>query len=81
MERFTTALAPELRAAGITINALRPGAVKTELATKELGADSDWSGWTTPEAVVPAVLFLASQIGTDFTGRIVNSPDYGTRWP
>ena len=81
MERFTTALAPELRAAGVTINALRPGAVKTELATKELGDDFDWSGWTAPEAVVPAVVFLASQIGTDFTGRILNSPDYGTAWP
>jgi NAD(P)-dependent dehydrogenase (short-subunit alcohol dehydrogenase family) len=81
MERFTTALAPELRTLGITINALRPGAVKTELATLEMGPDHDWTGWTTPEAVVPAVLFLAQQINTDFTGRIVESTQYGVTWP
>ena len=81
MERFTTALAPEIAARGVVVNALRPGAVKTELATRELGDDYDWSGWTTPDAVVPAVAFLASQIGTDFTGRIVDSTQYGVSWP
>ena len=34
MERFTTALAPEVAAHGIAVNALRPGRVKTELATR-----------------------------------------------
>jgi NAD(P)-dependent dehydrogenase (short-subunit alcohol dehydrogenase family) len=81
LERFTTGLAPEVRERGVTVNALRPGAVKTELATAELGDDHDWTGWTAPEAVVPAVVFLASQIGTDFTGRIVDSTQYGTTWP
>jgi NAD(P)-dependent dehydrogenase (short-subunit alcohol dehydrogenase family) len=81
MERFSSALAPELRDLGITINALRPGAVKTEHATRELGGDHDWTGWTTPEAVVPAAAFLAQQIGTDFTGRIVDATQFGTTWP
>jgi NAD(P)-dependent dehydrogenase (short-subunit alcohol dehydrogenase family) len=81
MERFTSALAPELRDRGITINALRPGAVKTELAVHELGDDHDWTGWQAPEAVVPAVAFLAAQIGTDFTGRIVDSTQFGITWP
>jgi NAD(P)-dependent dehydrogenase (short-subunit alcohol dehydrogenase family) len=81
MERFTSGLAPELRDRGITVNALRPGAVKTELATREMGDDFDWSGWTEPEAVVPAVAFLAAQIGTDFTGRIVDSTNFGRSWP
>lgn len=81
MERFSTALAPELRDLGITINALRPGAVKTELSTLELGEDHDWTGWTTPDAVVPAVAFLAQQIDTDFTGRVVDSTQFGTSWP
>lgn len=81
MERFTTGLAPELRQRGITMNALRPGAVKTELATRELGEDRDWSGWTAPEAVVPAAAFLVAQIGTDFTGRIVDATTFGTAWP
>lgn len=81
MERFTSGLAPELRDRGITVNALRPGAVKTELATREMGDDFDWSGWSEPEAVVPAVAFLAAQIATDFTGRIVDSTTFGRAWP
>jgi NAD(P)-dependent dehydrogenase (short-subunit alcohol dehydrogenase family) len=81
MERFTTALAPEVADRGVTVNALRPGAVKTELATLELGEDFDWSGWSAPEAVVPAVVFLAEQIGTQFTGRIVDSTQFGRTWP
>ena len=81
MERFSTALAPEIRDLGITINALRPGAVKTELSTLELGEDHDWTGWTTPDAVVPAVAFLAQQINTDFTGRVVDSTQFGVSWP
>lgn len=81
MERFTTAVAPELVERGVSVNALRPGAVKTELATLELGDDFDWTGWTEPEAVVPAVAFLAAQIGTGFTGRIVDSTRFGVSWP
>ncbi|MGZ6886710.1 MAG: SDR family NAD(P)-dependent oxidoreductase [Acidimicrobiia bacterium] len=81
MERFSTAVAPELRGLGITINALRPGAVKTELSTREMGENHDWTGWTGPEAVVPAVAFLAGQIDTDFTGRVLESTQYGVTWP
>ena len=81
MERFSSALAAELRPDGITVNALRPGAVKTELSTLELGEDHDWTGWTTPDAVVPAVVFLAEQIDTDFTGRVVDSTQFGKTWP
>ncbi|MGZ4796885.1 MAG: SDR family NAD(P)-dependent oxidoreductase [Acidimicrobiia bacterium] len=81
MERFSTAVAPELRGLGITINALRPGAVKTELSTREMGEDHDWTGWTGTEAVVPAVAFLAGQIDTDFTGRVLESTQYGVTWP
>jgi len=80
LERFTSAVAPELAPLGITMNALRPGAVKTELATRELGDDYDWSHWNTPESVVPSVAFLASQIGTDFTGRILDVSGFGTSW-
>jgi hypothetical protein len=30
---------------------------------------------------VPAVVFLAGQRAPGFTGRIVNSPDFGVDWP
>jgi len=81
MERFSTALAPELADDGIAVNALRPGAVKTELATLELGPDHDWTGWATPDVVVPAVVYLAGQRADGLTGQVVDSTQYGTVWP
>jgi NAD(P)-dependent dehydrogenase (short-subunit alcohol dehydrogenase family) len=81
LERFTTAIAPEFAARGIAVNALRPGAVKTEMAVHELGDDHDWSGWTTPDAVVPPVAYLAAQRGDGLTGQILESTQFGRRWP
>jgi citronellol/citronellal dehydrogenase len=81
LERFSTALAIELAPLGIAVNALRPGAVKTEMSVHELGEDYDWTGWKTPEAVVPAVVYLAEQDGNGFTGKIVDSTQFGTVWP
>jgi NAD(P)-dependent dehydrogenase (short-subunit alcohol dehydrogenase family) len=81
LERFSTALSIELAPMGIAVNALRPGAVKTEMSVHELGADYDWTGWSTPEAVVPAVVYLAEQDGSGFTGKIVDSTQFGMFWP
>jgi 3-oxoacyl-[acyl-carrier protein] reductase len=81
LERFSTALAVELGPLGIAVNALRPGAVKTEKSVQELGQDYDWTGWSTPEAVVPAVRYLADQDGHGFTGQIVDSTQFGVVWP
>ena len=81
MERFTTALAPEIAERGIAVNALRPGAVKTELAVRELGDQFDWTGWAAPEAVVPAVAWLAEQRTAAFSGRIVDVAEFGSTWP
>jgi 7-alpha-hydroxysteroid dehydrogenase len=81
MERFSTALADEVAPHNIAVNALRPGAVKTETAVHELGPEWDWTGWAEPEAVVPAVVFLAGQRADGVTGRIVDSTQYGTVWP
>jgi len=81
IERFTSALAPELAPLGITVNALRPGAVKTEGTLAEYGEDHDWTGWSEPAAVVPAISFLAAQIGTNFTGRVLDVAGFGVSWP
>ena len=81
LERFSTALALEVADRNIAVNALRPGAVKTEQSVHELGEDYDWTGWKTPEAVVPAVNYLAEQDGRGFTGRIVDSAQFGIVWP
>jgi citronellol/citronellal dehydrogenase len=81
LERFSTGLAGEVASLGVAVNALRPGAVKTETAVHELGEDWDWTGWTTPDAVVPAVVFLAAQRGDGVTGRVLESTLFGTTWP
>jgi citronellol/citronellal dehydrogenase len=81
LEKFSVALAGELAPFNIAVNALRPGAVKTEHAAKELGADYDFTGWAEPEAVVPAVHYLATQRADGLTGRVVDSTQYGSRWP
>ena len=80
LERFSSAAADELRPRGITINALRPGAVKTEQTAKEFGPDFDWTGWATPESVVAPVAYLAARIDTDFTGQVLDVSGYGTTW-
>jgi NAD(P)-dependent dehydrogenase (short-subunit alcohol dehydrogenase family) len=81
MERFSTALAPELAPQNIAVNALRPGAVKTEHTVAEFGDDYDWSSWKTPESVVPAVAALVSPSNRSFTGHVVDVSDFGTAWP
>jgi len=81
LERFSTALAVEFAEYGIAVNALRPGAVKTETSVHELGEDYDWTGWLTPASVVPSVLFLGSQDASGFTGNVVDAREFGETWP
>ena len=80
LERFTSAAAPELAPLGISINALRPGAVKTEMTELEFGPDADWSGWATPQSVVPPVAALAAHAGGAFTGQILDVAGFGRSW-
>ena len=70
----------ELRPLGISINALRPGAVKTEMTALEFGPDADWSGWATPGSVVPPVAALAAHAGGAFTGHILDVAGFGRTW-
>ena len=55
--------------------------MKTELSMHELGEDHDWTGWGTPEAVVPAVVLPRRADGRGFTGRIVESTQFGSAGP
>ena len=62
------------------MNALRPGAVKTELTELEYGPDHDWSGWTTPDDVVAPVATLCAAAGSDFTGNVIDVGGFGKTW-
>jgi 3-oxoacyl-[acyl-carrier protein] reductase len=80
LERFSTALAPELRAQGIAVNALRPGAVRTEGTQEEFGADFDWKGWATPADLVAPIATLAALKDSDLSGRVLDVGDFGKKW-
>jgi NAD(P)-dependent dehydrogenase (short-subunit alcohol dehydrogenase family) len=72
-ERMVTALAGQLSPHNVAINAVRPGAVRTEYAQAELGPGHDFSRWRDPDSVVPAVLWLARQRGTGATGTVIEA--------
>jgi NAD(P)-dependent dehydrogenase (short-subunit alcohol dehydrogenase family) len=81
LERFSTALAPEVRAQGVAVNALRPGAVRTEGTEEEFGADFDWAGWASPADLVAPFATLAALKDSDLTGRVLDVAGFGTTWP
>ncbi len=81
LERFSTALAPEVRAQGIAVNALRPGAVRTEGTEQEFGPEFDWKGWATPDDLVAPIATLAVLKDSDLTGRVLDVADFGKKWP
>lgn len=81
LERYSAAAAPELAPLGITMNALRPGAVRTENTEQEFGPDHDWSGWAEPASVVPAVAYLCSSPDVHLTGRVLDVGGFGVSWP
>jgi NAD(P)-dependent dehydrogenase (short-subunit alcohol dehydrogenase family) len=81
LERFSTALAPEVRAQGVAVNALRPGAVRTEGTEEEFGPDFDWKGWQTPVDLVAPIATLAALKDSDLTGRVLDVGGFGTTWP
>ena len=71
LERFTSAAAPELRPLGITINALRPGAVKTEMTDARVRRRLRLDGLGDARLGRAARSRpSSSQIDTDFTGRV-----------
>lgn len=75
---FTRSLARELGRAGVTVNAVAPGFMATEM-TKELGADdrervarrAALQRLVTPQDVAESVLYLLSEGGRNVTGAVL----------
>ena len=75
IERFTTGLATELGKYNIAVNCVKPrGSVVTE-GMKLLNPHADWSAWDTPDMIVKAVTFLASQDAKGVTGIVATDEE------
>lgn len=72
----TKALAQEVAKRGVTVNAIAPGFIKTdmtaELNEKELAAQVPMNRFGTPEEVAEAVAFLSSKAAAYITGEVLN---------
>ncbi len=80
---LTKALAKELGSSGITVNAVAPGAIETDMLSeltaddlKQISAETPVGRLGTPDDVASAVLFLVSPGSSFMTGQII-SPNGG----
>jgi NAD(P)-dependent dehydrogenase (short-subunit alcohol dehydrogenase family) len=76
---FTFSLAKELGDSGITVNAVTPGRILTDLLLKQTpGREEEWLRQTPlgrfgrPEEVAAAITFLASEEASYITGTVLN---------
>ena len=76
---FTKALAKEVGPSGITVNAIAPGLIDTDMNSSLSEEDKTEIYWQTPlmrigkpEEVSSAMLFLASEGAAFITGAVIN---------
>ena len=70
VHRLTESLAEELKADGITVNAVLPSIIDTPANRKDM-PKADFSTWVTPQALAEVILFLASDAGQPVTGALL----------
>jgi NAD(P)-dependent dehydrogenase (short-subunit alcohol dehydrogenase family) len=70
VHRLTESLAEELKAEGITVNAVLPSIIDTPANRKDM-PDADRSKWVAPAELAAVILFLASDAASALTGALI----------
>lgn len=87
LNRLSQFFALEFKEHNIAVNALCPGSVLTHSwrgVPKEMQEEmlaTRQSKLPTPEAMGPALLYLARQTGETFSGQVVSTDEFGVNWP
>jgi NAD(P)-dependent dehydrogenase (short-subunit alcohol dehydrogenase family) len=70
VHRLTESLAAELKASGITVNAVLPSIIDTPANRADM-PKADHSKWVSPQALSEVILFLASDEASAVTGALL----------
>ena len=70
VHKLTEALAEELKADGVTVNAVLPSIIDTPTNRADM-PKADFSAWVTPADLAAAILFLASEEARAVTGALL----------
>ena len=70
VHKLTEALAEELKADGVTVNAVLPSIIDTPTNRADMPS-ADFSAWVTPADLAAAILFLASEEARAVTGALL----------
>jgi NAD(P)-dependent dehydrogenase (short-subunit alcohol dehydrogenase family) len=83
LNRLTHFMSEELREYGIAVNALSPGIVLSDTAATSNPSlkTSGEAKPCTPEALGPALLYLADQTADGLTGQILHTDEFRKIWP
>jgi NAD(P)-dependent dehydrogenase (short-subunit alcohol dehydrogenase family) len=67
---LTQALAEELKADGVTVNAVLPSIIDTPANRADM-PKADFSAWVRPDELAAVMLFLASEPASGVTGALI----------